>query len=123
MTALAKPSTDRKVVLATAVLNVAEQLDLKQAQLGAVLGMQRTAISRMKSKPELDPESKQGELAVMLIRIYRALFSLMDGDLEWMRHFMKSHNNVTGGVPQEQIQTVVGLMSVLQFVDAMRGKV
>lgn len=123
MNALAKPSLDRKVVLATAVLNVADQLDLKQAQLGAVLGMQRTAISRMKSKPELDPESKQGELAVMLIRIYRALFSLMGGDLEWMRHFMKSHNKVTGGIPQEQIQTVVGLMSVLQFVDAMRGKV
>ena len=123
MNALAKPSPDRKVVLATAVLNAAEQLDLKQSQLAAVLGMHRTAISRMKNKPELDPESKQGELAVMLIRIYRALFSLMDGDLEWMRHFMQSHNKVTKGVPREQIQTVVGLMSVLQFVDAMRGKV
>lgn len=123
MSALAKSSPDRKVVLATAVLNAAEQLDLKQAQLAAVLGVHRTAISRMKNKPELDPESKQGELAVMFIRIYRALFSLMDGDLEWMRHFMENYNKVTGGVPKEQIQTVVGLMSVLQFVDAMRGKV
>lgn len=90
MDAQTKPSPDRKVVLATAVLNAAEQLDLKQAQLAAVLGMHPTAISRMKKKPELDPESKQGELAIMLIRIYRALFSLMGGDLEWMRVFMQN---------------------------------
>lgn len=123
MSALLKPSTDKKVVLAKAVLNAADQLDLKQAQLAAVLGMHRTAISKLKSNPELDPATKQGELAVMLIRIYRALYSLMGGDLEWMRHFMKTHNTATGGIPVEQIESIGGLMAVLQFVDAMRGKI
>lgn len=62
MTALLKQPVDKKVVLAKAVLNVATQLDLKQAQLAAILGVHRTAISRLKGNPELDPSSKQGEL-------------------------------------------------------------
>ncbi len=123
MSALLQQSVDKKVVLAKAVLNAAEQLDLKQAQLAAILGGHRTAISRLKSNPELDPASKQGELALLLIRIYRALYALTGGDVDWMRHFMNTPNRVTGGVPVQQIESISGLVSVLQFVDAIRGKV
>ncbi len=110
-------------VLAKAVLNAATELGLKQADLAAVLGLHRTAVSRLKRNPTLDPESKQGELALMLIRLARALFALTGGDEAWIRHFMQTPNNVTGGVPAEQIKTVQGLVTVLQFVDAIRGKI
>ncbi|ENU29705.1 DUF2384 domain-containing protein [Acinetobacter sp. 2JN-4] len=123
MSALLKQPADKKVVLAKAVLNAAEQLDLKQVQLAAILGVHRTAISRLKNNPELDPASKQGELALLLIRLSRALYALTGGDTDWMRHFMNTPNRVTGGVPVEQIESVSGLVSVLQFVDAIRGKV
>ncbi len=123
MSALLKQPADKKVVLAKAVLNAAEQLDLKQVQLAAILGVHRTAISRLKNNPELDPASKQGELALLLIRLSRALYALTGGDTDWMRHFMNTSNRVTGGVPVEQIESVSGLVSVLQFVDAIRGKV
>lgn len=123
MSALLKQPVDKKVVLAKAVLNAAEQLDLKQAQLAAILGMHRTAISRLKSNPELDPASKQGELALLLIRLYRALYALTGGDADWMRHFMNTPNRVTAGIPIQQIESISGLVSVLQFVDAIRGKV
>lgn len=123
MTALLKQPVDKKVVLAKAVLNVATQLDLKQAQLAAILGVHRTAISRLKGNPELDPSSKQGEIALLLIRISRALYALTGGDIEWMRHFMNTPNRVTGGIPVKQIESISGLVAVLQFVDAIRGKV
>src|SRR5690554_4946477 len=122
MTALEhlKPTPD--AVLAKAVLKAAAQLGLKQANLAAVLGMHRTAISRLKQNPSLDPESKQGELALLLIRVARALFALTGGDKDWMLHFMHSHNTATRGIPAQQVESVQGLVAVLQFVDAVRGQ-
>jgi transcriptional regulator with XRE-family HTH domain len=122
MTALLQPAPQPQLVLAKAVLNAAEQLGLKQAELAAVLGVHRTAVSRLKQNPSLDPGSKQGELALLLIRVARALYSLAGGDPDWMKHFMHSPNKATGGIPAQQVQSIQGLMQVLQFVDAMRGK-
>lgn len=115
-----QPSAD--AVLAKAVLRAATQLGLKQAELAAVLGMHRTAVSRLKQSQSLDPQSKQGELALLLIRTARALHALTGGDEDWIRHFMRTPNKITGGVPAEQVASIQGLMSVLQFADALRGK-
>ena len=123
MSALAQVNPDPATVLAKAVLNAAEELGLKQAELGDVLGMHRTAISRLKQNLNLDPNSKQGELALLLIRIARAVFALTGGDKEWIKHFMHSPNQVTGGIPAQQITSIQGLIQVLQFVDALRGKI
>jgi transcriptional regulator with XRE-family HTH domain len=122
MTALLQQAPQPQLVLAKAVLNAAEQLGLKQAELAAVLGVHRTAVSRLKQNPALDPASKQGELALLLIRIARALYSLAGGDPDWIKHFMHNPNKFTGGIPAQQVQSIQGLMQVLQFVDAMRGK-
>lgn len=122
MTALQRPEPAPDTVLAKAVLQAAAQLGLKQANLAAVLGMHRTAISRLKQTPSLDPSSKQGELALMLVRTARALFALTGGDTDWIRHFMHTHNTATGGVPAQQIESIQGLTTVLQFVDAIRGQ-
>lgn len=123
MTALHRVQPAPDAVLAKAVLRAADQLGLRQADLAGVLGMHRTAISRLKQNPALDPASKQGELALLLIRMARALFALTGGDTDWMRHFMRTPNQGTGGVPAEQITSIQGLVRVLQFVDAIRGKV
>lgn len=123
MTALTQTSPAKEAVLAKALLNAADQLGLKQAQLAAILGVHRTAISRLKQNPSLDPDSKQGELALLVIRVARALFALTGGDRDWIRHFMHNNNDVTGGVPAQQMQSIQGLIQVVQFVDAIRGKV
>lgn len=123
MSALAQTNPDPAAVLAKAVLNAAEQLGLKQAELGAILGLDRTGISRLKQNPSLDTNSKKGELALLVIRIARALFALTGGDKEWIKHFMHNPNKVTGGVPAQQMESIQGLIHVMQFVDAIRGKV
>lgn len=110
------------VVVAKAVLSAAEQLGLKQVDVAAILGVHRTAISRLKKNPNLDPESKQGELALLLVRLARAVFVLTGGDKEWILHFMNSPNKATGGVPAQQIVRIEGLIRVLQFVEAIRSK-
>ncbi|OZY87542.1 hypothetical protein CBP51_11385 [Cellvibrio mixtus] len=123
MSALAQTSPDPASVLAKAVLNAADQLGLKQAELATVLGIHRTAVSRLKQNPALDPKSKQGELALLVIRIARALFALTGGDKDWIKHFMHNPNKVTGGIPAKQMESIQGLIQVMQFVDAIRGKV
>ena len=110
-------------VLCKALFNVSEQLTLKQEELGKVVGINRTSISKLKQKGTLDPQSKQGELALLLIRAGRALYALSGGDKDWIKHFMRSNNKLLGGVPAQQIQSVQGLMRVVTYLDAMRGKV
>lgn len=116
-----KPTPD--AVLAKALLRAAQQLGLKPAEISGVIGIHRTAISRLKKNPSIAPDSKQGELAILLIRIARALFALTGGDEQMSHHFMRTQNKATRGIPAEQITSIQGLMTVLQFVDAVRGKV
>lgn len=113
---------NREAVLSKAVLTAADQLGLNQSELGRTIGVDRSRISRLKRQLNLDPASKQGELALMLIRVARALFALNGGDHDITRHFMSTPNRITQGTPKEQVQTIQGLCSVLSFVDAIRGK-
>ena len=123
MSAQLQLQPDPAAVLCKALFRASEQLTLKQAELGQVIGINRSSVSRLKDKGVLDPASKQGELALLLIRTARALYALAGGDDAWIKHFMRSHNTATGGIPAEQMQSVQGLMTVVTYLDAMRGKV
>ena len=123
MPALAQSRSTPDQVLAKAVLRAAEQLGLSQSALAEVLGVHRTTITQLKKNLKLDPNSKQGELALLLIRLARALFALTGGDQVWIQHFMRTPNRATGGVPADQVTRLEGLFAVLRFVDGMRGKV
>jgi len=110
---------DPAAVLGEALLNAGKSLGLTQADIGQVIGKDRSAISRGR----IDPASKAGELALLLIRCYRALYVLVGGDAAQMRHWMHTANRHTGAVPAEQLRTVAGLTGVLEYLDAIRGKV
>src|SRR3546814_4007325 len=92
MTALRRTKPSPDAVLAKAVLRAADQLGLRQADLAAVLGIHRTAVSRLKQNLSLDPGSKQGELALLLVRVARALYALTGGDPDWILHFMHTRS-------------------------------
>lgn len=112
-------TTNRKIILAKAVLSAAERLGPTQDQLALILNIDSvTTLGAL----GLDPTSKQGELALSLIRITMSLDALTGGDIAWMQHFMRSSNKLTSGIPMEQVQTAQGLASVLQFVENLRTK-
>jgi hypothetical protein len=117
----AKPNTGPapNQVLGTAVMRTAERMGLSRAELAKVLGRDRSSISRS----GIDPESKAGELAKILIRCYRALAVMVDDDPGQIREWLTTLNRHTGGVPQEQLQSVAGLVAVSEYLDAIRGKV
>ena len=109
---------DKAEVLAEALLNAGKALGMTQADLGQVIGKDRSALSRGR----IAPESKSGELALLLIRVYRALYVLVGGKPAQMQHWMRTENLHTGGLPSDQIKSVQGLTRVLEYLDAMRGK-
>ncbi|AVN26604.1 antitoxin Xre/MbcA/ParS toxin-binding domain-containing protein [Acinetobacter indicus] len=107
----------QKKVLAKAVLSSAKQLGLTQEQLAIVLNLD--SMETLNSL-ELDPDSSQGELAIILIRIAISLDALTGGETKWMQHFMKSPSKLTKGIPIEQIQTTEGLTTVLNVTEGLR---
>lgn len=116
---------DPDLVLRKAFLSASKQLHLTQSEMAAVLGKSRQWVNNLAhdETQALPAQSKHGELALMLIRLARALYALNDGDQSWTRHFMRTHNTVTCGIPAVQIQSIAGMIAVVQFVDAIRGKV
>lgn len=108
---------DESLVLGEAVLNAGAQLGLSATQVGQVIGRDRSSIARS----GVNPQSKSGELALLLVRVYRSLFSIVGGQSVQMLHFMRTKNRGTQGVPGEQIYSVDGLVKVLEYLDAMRG--
>jgi hypothetical protein len=109
---------DANLVLAKALANAGRELGLTQADVGAVIGRDRTALSRA----AIAPDTKSGELALLLIRAYRALYVLVGGGAAQMRHWMHTDNRHLGGVPAELVRSVQGLIRVVEYLDAIRGK-
>jgi hypothetical protein len=110
-------------VLRKAVLRAATRLGLSQKDLGEIVGLSAASVSRLGSKQiALEPESKNGELALLFLRVYRGLDAVVGGDEEKARAWFFAKNTHVGGVPSERARTIEGLVDVAQYLDAVRGK-
>lgn len=109
---------EEKRVLAKAVMNAAKALGLTQDETGKIIGRDRSSIGR-----GIDPDSKAGELALILIRCHRGLFLLLGGEEADLKHWMNTPNHHLNGTPAELMMSVAGLVNVVMYLDAIRGKV
>ena len=109
-------------VLAKAVLSAAGRLGLRNRHLAAVIGSSEASVSRLQHGRGLDPETKEGELALLFLRLYRGLDALVGGDDDKARQWLHADNDHLRGVPADRIRTVEGLVDVVQYLDAMRGR-
>ena len=116
----AKP--DPAAVVAKAALAAAERLGLTSRHLATVIGVSEASVSRMQHGRGVDPASKEGELALMFVRLFRSLDALVGGDDAKARAWLQAMNDHVNGVPAMRIQTVEGLVDVVQYLDAMRGR-
>jgi len=122
---MGNPATIRNpepaVVLTKAVLAAARRLGLRNRQLAEVLGASEASVSRLRGRRVIDPASKEGELALLFLRLYRSLDALVGGDDVKAGMWLRAENVHLNGVPAERIRTVEGLVDVVQYLDAMRG--
>ena len=79
-------------------------------------------MSRLQRGRGIAPASKEGELALLFLRVYRSLDTLVGGDDARARAWLSAHNDHLGGVPADRLTSVQGLVDVVQYLDAMRGR-
>ncbi|WP_396215158.1 antitoxin Xre/MbcA/ParS toxin-binding domain-containing protein [Gemmatimonas sp.] len=113
---------DPSAVVAKAALAAAERLGLTSRHLAQVIGVSEATVSRLNNGRGIDPTSKEGELALLFVRLFRSLDALVGGDDAKARDWLHATNTHLGGVPATRICTVEGLVDVVQYLDAMRGR-
>lgn len=113
---------DPAAVLTKAVLRASGLLGLNNASLSAILGVSEASISRLSGGTRvIDPESKEGELALLLVRAYRSLDTLVGSDEAARRAWLTSHNQALNARPVDLLGKVAGLAVVVTYLDAMRA--
>ncbi len=108
--------------LTKAALRAAELLGLKDAELARVIGVSAASLSRLHRDRTIATATKEGELAVLFVRMYRSLDAVLGGHEARMRDWLRAENYHLGGAPAKLVQTVPGLVHVIQYLDAMRAK-
>jgi len=113
---------DPAAVLAKATARAAALLGLNGAALAGVLGASEATVSRvLRGERGLPPHTKEGELAALLVRLFRSLDALVGNDEGRRLAWMRSHNDALNGTPAQLILKAEGLVQTVAYVDAMRA--
>jgi transcriptional regulator with XRE-family HTH domain len=114
---------DAAGVLSRAVVRAARLLKLSQRQVAAILGVSDATASRLfAGRYLLDPaRAKEWELARLFVRFYRALDALWGHEAS-AHTWLASPNLALGAAPADLLGSVEGLVRVVAYLDAARGR-
>tara|TARA_R110002110_G_scaffold415765_3_gene655330 strand:+ start:100029 stop:100400 length:372 start_codon:yes stop_codon:yes gene_type:complete len=115
--------TDAELVT-DALLEAGRELGMTLSQISRVIGVSESAMKNYSRGSAAISASKNQELSLGLIRVYRALFAILGGDREQMRHWMRTPNrHLNAQAPITLLESYQGLAEVNVYLDAMRGRV
>lgn len=109
-------------VAAKAVFAAAHELGLTQKDLARVIGVSEPSVSRMKGGGFV-LDGKPLELALCLIRVFRALDAITGGEAAVTKAWMANPNSDLGGAPKALVGQAAGLVDVMNYLDAARAPV
>jgi transcriptional regulator with XRE-family HTH domain len=123
----AKPAPrpeDAADALSKAVSRAAALLGLSQAAVADILGLSASTVSRLYAGSyRLQPERrKEWELALLFVRLFRSLDAIL-GHGDQARTWLKHDNLALAAKPIELIRHTEGLVRVVHYLDAYRGRV
>jgi hypothetical protein len=111
-------------VVTKAVLRSASRLGVSNKALAAIIGLSEASVSRMGSGAyTLVPGDKAFELAVLFVRLFRALDAIVHGDDAVAHAWLRNENAALGGRPLTVIQSIPGLVHAVAYLDARRALV
>jgi uncharacterized protein (DUF2384 family) len=110
-------------VIAIAVVRAARRLSLSQTELASVLGTSAASVSRTwNGERPVAPDSAEGRLALIFLRVFRSLDTLVGGDEDKARRWLDARNaHLAGKTPRSLLTSIPGLVRVAEYLDAMRG--
>lgn len=119
-----QPPASHGAVMTKAVLGAASRLGVSNKALAAIIGLSEATVSRMGSGSYmLTPGDKAFDLAVLFVRLFRALDALAHGDEDMAHAWLRNENTALGGKPLALVQSVPGLVNVVAYLDARRALV
>lgn len=105
-------------LLGKAACRAADSLGLKRREFARTLGVSEPTISRLKTGQSNLQDGKSRELALMLIRVYRACYALLGGDTVLMRQWLKAPNtHLNQRAPLQMLQGIEGMTVLLRYLD------
>jgi Antitoxin Xre-like helix-turn-helix domain/Antitoxin Xre/MbcA/ParS C-terminal toxin-binding domain len=111
-------------VVTKAALRAASRLGVSNKTLAGIIGLSEASVSRMGSGTfTLTPGDKTFELAVLFVRLFRALDAIVDGDEAVAHAWLRNENAALGGRPLTLIQSVPGLVHAVAYLDSRRALV
>jgi DNA-binding XRE family transcriptional regulator len=114
---------DPKRVLTGAVLKASALLDITQNTLAQILGVSPSTVSRMASGAYvLDEDKKEWELGALFVRLFRSLDAVIGANDAAAQAWLAGANSALSARPIELIRTTEGLVRVVQYLDAARGR-
>lgn len=118
-------SVTRPQVLSKAVINTATYLDLPKVKLAHILGVSAATVTRLYANSYLlSPAKKEWDFAVLLVRLFRSLDSIVGGAKDDAKKWLASENTAFAGKkPAELIESTEGLVRVVTYLDACRAVV
>ena len=118
------PAPSAEAVLTKAVVRAADRLGLSQRELAQILGVSESTASRLcADRYRLSPQrAKEWELARLFVRFFRSLDALWGHD-DVARTWLVSPNVALGASPRDLLGSVEGLVRVVGYLDAARGRV
>lgn len=112
----------RSEVVTKAFIKATILLGLETTEILNLTGMSPSSWSRVINHDRLiRVNTKEAELALLFIRIYRSLDALFGGNEEREQAWLRANNLHLDGLPIQLLQTTEGLVKVLIYLDAMRG--
>ncbi|HWX81674.1 MAG TPA: XRE family transcriptional regulator [Steroidobacteraceae bacterium] len=111
-------------ILTGAVLRASELLKISQSTLAQILGLSPSTVSRMANGTyALDDQKKEWELGALFVRLFRSLDAVIGSNDAAARAWLNGQNNGLTGRPVELIRSTEGLVRVVQYLDAARGRI
>ncbi len=125
MSVAASIAPDEAAVVSKALLRASEALGLSSSELAQIVGTSESTLSRIRNgkRGPIPLDSKEGELALLFLRVFRSLDALVGGNESHARAWLEAGNRHLGGVPLERMKKVEGLVDVAEYLDAMRGTI
>src|SRR6188768_554089 len=95
-------ATRSQGVLSKATWRAARHLGLSGAALSKVVGLSEATVSRLgRGEWDVAPQSKEGQLAALLVRLFRSVDAIVGNDAAKVATWMSSYNQALNGVPRE----------------------
>src|ERR1039457_2010831 len=122
-TSPAQKTMTKPQVLTKAVINTATYLDFPKVKLAHILGVSAATVTRLYANNyQLSPGKKEWDFAVLLVRLFRSLDSIVGGAADDAKKWLASENKAFAGKkPVELIESTEGLVRVVNYLDACRA--